>query len=142
MSEAQTTAVMSKGDWAKVEQDLSFPFGSVKLNCDGYLLSLLVCQSKPLKQVILFYVNGRFEGTFLTQDCEERRRFARPQKIALWKPSEKARLTKGFTKRVLAKHFSDINKTFTHYDWTWPSFAPLKRHLIANNKVISLVEAL
>lgn len=31
-----------------------------------------------------------------------------------------------------------FDKSWTTYEPYWPSFAPLKRHLIANNKVIEL----
>lgn len=32
-----------------------------------------------------------------------------------------------------------MNKSITFYDPIWPAFSPLKRHLIANNKVIALL---
>ncbi len=134
-------SALTKDQWQELEQRLSHSFGTAHLMVDGYKLSLQLAKEKPnsLKYVILWFCNGGFEGKWLLQDCEERRRFARAAKTYVWSPNERARLTKGFTKKALEKHFPDINKTITVYNWHWRSFKPFMRHLLANNKSIELL---
>ncbi len=131
---------MTKDQWLAVKNALSTPWGSVVLNVDGYKLSLYVRQIKPLKFSIIPYVNGEFKGVWLSGKCEESRRFMRPVQVAVFKPTDKRRLCKGLSKKSVKEYFGDINKTFTCYQWDWPSFDPLRRHLVANNKLIELVE--
>lgn len=131
---------MNKENWLKVEEALSHPYGFAKLKCDSYNLTLVVQQTKALKFEIGFYVDGYFRGIFLTQDCEERRRFCCPHQASVYSPASRAKITKGVSKRNVSKWFPDIDKKFTYYGSHWSKFAPLKRHLIANNEVIELLE--
>lgn len=131
---------MTKDQWLAVKAALSTPWGVVKLDVDGYELTLQVKQIKPLKFAIVPYVNGEIKGIWLTGDNEEGRRFMRPVKVAVFKPAEKKRMTKGLSKANIKKYFGDIDKTFTVIECLWPSFDPLRRHLIANNKEIELLE--
>lgn len=131
---------MTKDQWLEVKSALSTPFGRVKLKVDGYDLALYVEQVKPLKYSIVPYVNGEFKGEWLSGKFEESKRFMRPVQVAVFKPAEKARMCKGLSKKLIKEFFGDINKTFTSYRWDWPSFDPLRRHLIANNKEIELLE--
>lgn len=131
---------MTKDQWLAVKSALSTPWGTVKLKVDGYDLTLIVKQIKPLKFSIVTYVNGEFKGIWLKGDSDESKRFMRPVKVAVFKPAEKKRMTKRLSKTNIKRYFGDLDKTFTVFDWLWPSFDPLRRHLIANNKVIELVE--
>lgn len=132
---------MNKQDWQQVKEALSTPYGSAELLIDGYRLTLQVQQRSPLKFVIAPYVNGEFKGAWMRHDSEEGRRFLRPAKVPVFKPSEKKRMTKGLSKTQIKKVWgTDIDKTFTIHHWGWPTFGPLQRHLIANNKAIALVQ--
>lgn len=131
---------MTKDEWLLVKSKLSHPWGSAELMVDGYRLTLQVKQTKALKFEIMPYVNGKFQGAWMTKDSEEGKRFLRPVTIAVYKPAEKARLTKGMSKKMIKTIFGDgLDKTFAVFAWGWPTFGPLQRHLIANNQVIELV---
>jgi hypothetical protein len=131
---------MTADDWKKLEAALRSPFGRAVLTVDGYALTLEVQQAKPLKFVIGFYVDGWFKGEWALDDCEERRRFCCPKKGHLFSPAARAKMKKGLSKRSIAKYLPNVDKAFTWYSSVWSSFAPLKRHLIANNKSIELKE--
>ena len=131
---------MTKDEWLLVKNKLSHPWGSAELMVDGYKLSLRVEQAKALKYMIVPYVNGEFKGVWMRKDSEEGKRFLRHVTIAVYKPAEKARLTKGVSKKMVKEVFGDrLDATYTVIHWGWPTFGPLQRHLIANNQVIELV---
>lgn len=129
---------MTNDDWKAVEKELSYVFGSVELLIDGFTVVLKVEQSGNLKFAIHPYVNGFFKGEWLTQKTEQCTRFMRPVQVAVYKPSEVKRLTQKLSKSAVKECFPNIDKKFTYYQWGWPSFAPMKRHFIANNKSIEL----
>lgn len=132
---------MTKDEWLRVKQELSNPWGAVDLLVDGYRLTLQVQQRAALKFVIVPYVNSVFKGAWMLKDSEEGKRFLRPVEVSVFKPAEKARLTKGMSKTTVKKVFGDrLDKTFAVFQWGWPTFGPLQRHLIANNKVIELAD--
>lgn len=128
---------MTPEEWKKVEQALDLPYGRAELLIDGYEVVLTVVQIKRRLEILL-YINGWHRGEWLTKDCEERRRFMRPVKYPAWTASQKAKLTKGFTKKQLKVFMPDLDKVLICYHPYWPSFGPLKRHLIAHNKSIEL----
>jgi len=130
---------MTKDDWAAVERALTYPYGRARLICDGYNLSLQTVLDKPLKLAIAWYVDGHFKGEFLKEGSEIGKRFARPHVLHNYSPRQKKDILKNFGKRGAAKYFPGLDATRTYHAWTWSSFGALKRHLIANNKVISLV---
>lgn len=131
---------ITKEQWLEVQQALGNPYGYAELNCDGYRVLLKVTAVGKLKFEILLYVDGFFKGEWLTKDCEERRRFMRPVTLRLYSPKQVSRITKGLTKSAIKKYMPGLDKTITGYKFCWPSFAPLKRHLIANNQAIELVK--
>lgn len=134
----QAIAIMTKDDWAAVEQALMYPYGSAELICDGYKLRLMTVLDKPLKLAITWYVDGHFKGEFLKADSEIGKRFACPHVLHAYSSSEKKKIIKNFGKREAAKYFPRLDATHTYRSWSWSSFGALKRHLIANNQVISL----
>lgn len=130
---------MTPAEWEFVEAQLSSPFSSpVDLLCDGHELTLDVVKTKPLQYAIHIYVGGVFKGAWCNSKlpCEEQRRFMRCMKSAYYSPSKLAKLAKLFSKKELAQM---KEKHFTFFTSMWPTFAPLKRHLVANNKSIELV---
>lgn len=133
---------MTKDEWLQVQDKLSHPWGSVKLMVDGYALTLQVQQIKPLKYVVTVFVNGVYKGEWMNGEADEAKRFCRPVKKSVWSPAKKKAVLKGLSKAEAkrAVEYLDLNKTWTHWDVWWPSFGPLKRHLILNNKSIEIVE--
>jgi hypothetical protein len=130
---------MTKNEWLQVEQQLSSPYGCVELNVDGYRLLLQVRQCKPLKFMIFPYVNGEFKGAWLISECEEQKRFLRPRKVPIYKPAAKKRMTDGLSKSAIKRMWGDrLDETLTTFEWGWPTFGALQRHLVANNKSIEL----
>ena len=133
---------MTKDQWLQVQAKLNLPWGSVKLTVDGYALALEVTQIKPLKYVIMVYVNGVCKGEWCKGEADEAKRFCRPVTKYLYSPAKKKALLKGKSKAQI-KTISELlglDKSWTFYDLYWPSFATLKRHLIANNKSVELME--
>lgn len=131
---------ITKEQWQKVQDALSSPYGQVSLVCDGYRVNLQVSSVGKLKFQIMPYINGWAKGEWLGKDCEERRRFLRPIKARLFNAKQIAAMTKGVTKKAVKQFMPGLDKTFVDYSLGWPSFAALKRHLIANNKVIAIDE--
>ena len=131
---------MTPQQWKFVEDRLMPPYGQVHLLIDDYKVTLQVGFVGKMKFEIMVYVNGFAKGEWLMNDCEERRRFLRPRRIAIHKPSSRARLTKGLSAKMDKEYFPTLNKTFIVYDLLWPSYGPLKRHLIKHNQSIELVD--
>lgn len=127
---------MTKEDWNFVEARCSHPYGRVKMNCDGFVLDLAVQSIGKLKYAIIPYVNGYIKGKWILEDCEERRRFLRP--VTRPKLSKRMQSIEEQLAR-LGKRPSRQDVKITGWMLHWPSFGPLRRHLIRNNTDISLI---
>ena len=128
---------MTKEDWAYVEETVKRPYKIVKLNCDGYILSLRLRRVDVYKLAICVYVNSKLRGDWILNDCEERRRFfKRTQKSILSASGMKKfrKLSKKEQEEWREKFFYDI------YSPCWTSFGSLKKHLEENNESIELVK--
>lgn len=126
--------------WKEIEGRLSRGWGSVKLQVDGFDLTLEVRPVAPLRFAIMPFVNGVHRGAWYTKNeagewCEEARRFLPLKKLFLYRRT-KLMKTK-LPKKTIEEWASKYVETRGLY---WTSFAALKRHLIANNKSIDLVE--
>lgn len=135
---------MTAEQWKQVESTLASPWGSVKLRVDGYDLVLQVQQKKPLHFAITPYINGEFRGEWLGKQngawAEEARRFLPLIRRRLFSAAalrHAAKQAGRHGKRVVADLRRD---TYESRDWAWPSFAALKRHLLAHNTSIELVQ--
>lgn len=131
----------TKAQWEFARASLSHSFGSVALCVDGYDLRLEVKLVGHLQYEIMPFVNGWSRGAWLLEDCEERRRFMRPVKRPMYPPTERARIEKAFGKRRAKEYFPKIGDSKTYYQLSWPSFEPLRRHLVANNRDIEILLA-
>lgn len=135
---------LSKEQWNKVLKDIIYYPGFSKLKIDSYNVTLQRVHdtANPLKNVIMVFVNGTFKGSFITSDepsdVEMRKRFYCPSKASGCSVSSLRK--KGWYKRDAEKFVKDLTRTI--YLPYWSSFNALKRHLLANNKDISLVEEL
>lgn len=133
---------MTGAEWKIVQDRLNTPYGRVVLLVDGYKVTLAIerLSRRRIEYGIMIYINGLFKGRWTTEDCEERRRFFRKIKRKLYSRQKIAKMfpTKHSQKGELYK---SVNESFIEYYVPyWLSFNPLKRHLLANNKSIELVE--
>ena len=128
---------MTKEDWNKVKERWSNPYGCIKFKCDGYDVSLQAVIHK-LKLVHLVYINGWLKGEWMNGDCEEGRRFYRVKECFLHSAKDRAAAKKHLGKSAYKRY--NYDKKFKSHHSDWSSFASFKKHLIANNKEIELIQ--
>ncbi len=126
---------MTKEDWDVFEKKLSNPYGGrVKLLVDGYKITVVVVQDKPLHFCLEVYVNGKIKGEWLVNDCDIRRRFFRKSSKKLYSTAVirefQKELGKGRAEKLAAERFE-------HYTPYWNTAKSLKAHLIKNNQSIT-----
>ncbi|ACV64885.1 conserved hypothetical protein [Desulfofarcimen acetoxidans DSM 771] len=131
--------IITKQEWQEVEEQLQSFYTTVKLKCDEYNISLRLERLNQFKNVISVYVNGVVKGTWLMEDCEERKRFMRPVKKSLYSQKRKEEMKK-FSKKKLKEYGIDLEATYTCYLPFWKSFKKMRSHLTKNNKTIELVK--
>ena len=108
---------------------LSLTFGTVKLRCDGYEIVLQVQQVKPLQYRVITFVNGFWEGKWMSgRESYPEQKFLNKKETHCAKPSDKARAEKIFGKRAVAKDPWYTKKIVT-YDVTWASGRQAINHL-------------
>lgn len=134
----RVTRAVSAQDWKDIEQSLKELYRSVKLICDGYELTLVLQRIGQFRNAIAVYIDGKINGKWMIEDCEQRRRFYCPKSKSFYSKKDMAdfkKISKRIFKEVQAK-----NK-YVYYEPYWTSFRSLKNHLIKNNKSIELVVA-
>ncbi|WP_156162049.1 hypothetical protein [Pseudomonas sp. MRSN 12121] len=135
---------MEQADWDALKEQMTSPWGSMKLKCDGFEIDL-VQMTNPTKKnwETTVYVNGYLKGIWLACDHktgepehEETRRFMRKVTRALHTKKDIEVYRKLFGKREATKREA---VKFITYDWSWKSFNSLKKHLLANNTSITRI---
>lgn len=132
---------MQQADWDELKEQMSAPYGSMKLKCDGFEVDLVqVIESGKKSWGTTVYVNGYIKGIWLNcnhengeTEHEETRRFFRKSERSLYSKKELEVHRKVFGKRDADKKAA---RKFVTYDWTWKNFNSLKKHLEANNTSI------
>lgn len=134
---------MTKDEWKKAEETLKRLYSNVKLNCDGYEVSLVLRQVSQFRNAIVVYVNGEFRGKWLCEDCEERRRFFPCKKKTVVKDKDIKALGSS-EYRMTKKRIQELKDEFSYNEYTsaWTNFKALKKHFETNNKSIELVKVL
>lgn len=132
---------MTNGDWKYMEEELDRIYGRVELLCDGYRVQFQYGAIGKRLFIHTAYINGWFKGSWLLDDCEERRRFYRKRSVFAL-PLKLRKLEKKLGKRILRQRNIDPDKRIDHYDFKWTSFNQLKKHLIANNNSIELAPSI
>lgn len=127
---------MLEFEWHKIEQLFSRSFGSVLLNCDGYEIAFSVVVIKR-RLTVMTYVNGQFKGKWLMEDCPERSKFMRKRSVPIYNSKQKKEF-----KKILGKFYREelYEKKIETYSPFWPTYRILKKHLIENNKEITLID--
>lgn len=125
---------MSKEEWDDVEMLLSYPYGGkAELLIDGYRITIIVAQEKPLKYVFVVYIDGKLNSEWILKDCEIRRKFFQKHTKSLLTAQDKKRLSK---ERKEVREAIIKKNTYYWYSPYWNSFRSLKSHFIKNNKNI------
>jgi hypothetical protein len=127
---------MTPQEWKVVEENLKVLYHPVKLNCDGYEVTLILEQTGQFKNAIMVYIDGVVKGKWITNDCEERRRFFQPVTKSLWSTKQLASMKK--LSKKMRRKFEGRSK-YTYFRPYWTSFQSLKKHLIKENKEIQLL---
>lgn len=135
MAKVQPTAEQ----WRDIEQRLGSLYDSVCLDCDGYTVALTLRRVEKMRLAISVYVNGWFKGEWLgigpdRLPTEEGRRFYQERTLSLYRGKEKAAMRRAFGKKASEKKIS-----YRHP--TWASASSLRRHLVASNDSIRLLDA-
>lgn len=131
---------MTKEEWKCAKERLSRPFGQVTLLADGYEVTLQLRMLRGMfRNGILVFVNGNFKGKWLTEDCEERRRFLAQRERPVMDRKQIAKYNK--MPKKLQKELKDYREQkYTQYATHWTDWNALVRHFEANNKDIRLKE--
>ncbi len=126
---------MTDKEWKQAEQRLTPPLGYVRLNIDGYTVTIITVEEKPLHYCLGVYVNGEIRVEWINQDCEVRSKFYRCRTSSLLTAKGKRML-----KRERKSVREAVLKKYTYEDYTpyWGSFKSLKSHLIKNCSSIEL----
>lgn len=131
---------MTKEEWKQTEEALKSFFSPVYLRADEYDITLILERVGVYKNMIMVYIDGQFKGKWLSEDCEERRRFFQIKTHSLLDAKQKAafkKLSKKAQRELCQEHH---NFEYESHSPQWSSFGALKKHLIANNKNIELVK--
>lgn len=124
---------MTEDEWKIVEEDLKIIGNPVKLTIDNYDITLTLGQISTYKNGIFIYING----IWLANECEERRRFLQKHEHNLYDNKTNKQISRLSKKKRTELGLDDKLKYVTYTSY-WTSFKQLKKHLIANNKNISL----
>lgn len=121
-------------------KDLSFPYGYVKLVCDGYQVTLSVERCKGMTYRVMTYVNGHFKGLWCdpTNECPESK-FMRKSITPACSPSRKREVEKVLGKRYV-KNNPYYSKTITHYMPDWASGKTAINHMCKVSESIQIAE--
>lgn len=131
---------MTKEDWKRTEDALKSFFSPVCLKVDGYNVTLILERVGTYKNMIMVYIDGKWQGKWLIEGGEERRRFCQKKTRSLLTAKEKMairKLSKKAQKELANEHH---NFQYESYSPQWTSFSALKKHLISNNEKIELIK--
>ena len=129
---------MTAEQWKQIDGKLQSVLSPVvKLLIDGYEVSLALRQVSQFRNAIVVYVNGEFRGKWLTEDCEERRRFFPCKKKCLTNTNELKKM--GIRSKKEIQKFKEM-ATCNAYQSAWTSFKAMKKHFETNNKSIEILE--
>lgn len=129
---------LNKSNRAEHEAELTSIFGSVKLHCDGFDVTLVVEMSK-MKLHVATYVNGFFKGSWMNPkqgDDYPERKFLNKKVIRAYSPKKKAEFIKKLGRKRAYELFNLDHETF-YFSPVWASGKQAISHLL---KVCDSVE--
>ena len=129
---------MTNQEWQYANDELNRLCGIVKLEIDGYRISICKQLKSDTVFVYFIYVNGEFCGKWLSDGCEIPTKFycRKAKKLFPKRHIDYMRAAKCFTKAEISEHES---KEHISYQPWFGSFASLKKSFIANNTSIQLI---
>lgn len=125
-------------EWKEIEEALKSIYYFVRLDCDGYILTISLTRVTQFKNVIRVYVNGSVKGEWLQAECEESRRFFKKITRHALSPQKRKQYMK--LPKKLQKELN-LDRSVSYYTPDWTSFNSLKKQLIAQNESIRLVSS-
>lgn len=129
---------MTADQWKELDRELQNVWSPVvKLKIDGYEVSLALRQVSQFRNAIVVYINNEFRGKWLTEDCEERRRFFPCKKRCVTNANELKKM--GIRSKKEIQKYKEM-ATYNAYSSAWTSFKAMKKHFEMNNKSIELME--
>jgi hypothetical protein len=131
----QTEATMpSKAEWEEIKARLNTLYLPVYLDCDGYLVKLMLARTSNTRLSITVYVNGYIKGSWFsfTEPSEEGRRFYQERSRALYRGEKRKLAKRAFGKRA-------AEETFKYRVPSWSSATSLQRHYVKHNRSIKVV---
>ena len=121
--------MLTKEQKQKLIADLSFPWGTVSLKCDGYKVQLQVQKAGNLTYRVMTFVNGVFEGKWYSKEKSyPEQKFLRYHEKSFATPRQKAAMEKAIGKRRAQKD-SWYNAKIGMYFPDWPSGKAAINHL-------------
>ena len=127
---------MTPEDWKEAESKLSYPFGRAEFLIDGYRVTVMVVEEKPLKYALAVYVDGKINLEWALNDCEIRRKFYFESKRSLLTAKERKRLNR--VKKTVRDALL-VKSEYIAYMPYFNSFRSLKSKFVNNNSSIELV---
>lgn len=132
---------MTREEWDKVKAASESLYGCAKLRIDGYEITLKLERVNTYKNAVMVYIEGIFKFEWIDADCEERRRFMQHKQPYIVPAKQRAEFKKmKLSKAVRKKYAEYYERRYDVYTPQWKAFAALKKHLIANNESIELIE--
>lgn len=124
---------LSKEQKQELIDALSHPWGRVSLKCDGYQISLVVKRSKGMTYRVVTYVNGSWDGKWMSgREEHPEQKFLRKSVT----PAASKKFRDDMEKAVGKRNFKKMcvadpywTATVTIYDVTWASGKAAINHL-------------
>jgi len=138
--EALTVMKPTKEQREFLAGQLSHPYGSVDLMCDGYRVSLRVERYKSLSYRVVTYVNGVWKGEWISgTNSHPEQKFLRKSVRPTVSPAERAKLEKALGKRYVKKD-PYWSGSITLYCIDWGSGRAAISHLCKVCESIEILE--
>ena len=120
---------LTKEQKTELAAELSHPWGSIALVCDGYRVDLQVQRWKGISYRVMTYVNGVHKGTwFSAKEEHPEQKFLRKSVRPIVSPAKRIKLEKTFGKRYV-KNDPYWSGSITLYLPDWASGKAAINHL-------------
>ncbi|MXS82252.1 hypothetical protein [Nitrosomonas oligotropha] len=136
--------MITKEQWQKIEKSLSYPYGSVKLRCDGYDVSAFVMTDK-MKLVIEVFVDGFIKGEWLLNEHEIGIKFYEKKTKYTLNKKEREEARKNMNNKRLGIDLREMFKRhyenkYSYINPCWTSAKSFLRHIRKTCNTIELIE--
>jgi hypothetical protein len=133
---------MTDADWKIVETRLKTAGWSIRLKCDEFIVTLMLCQIQTYRNAITVHVNGWVRGEWFHKDSEseEGRRFFPTRSRMLHSRKYREGLKKIRKSTLKELHINPDVKIEQRWP-TWASFSAMKRQFIKQNSTIEIMDA-